>query len=141
MVIELSGTRMITPFLWKQPLCLVVVNFCHHACASPGKSAALSSVSKTIEQVFPHQSEFAAEPGEEYNDFIFLACSRPIDLTSKALLPEQVAWLQNRAFSVNKAQAVVLTDNLNPLEHMQIEKSEHYRHVLVDWFGADLLVR
>ena len=117
---------------------ILALNFVGYA---SDKSAALASVSKTIGQVFPHQSIFAAEPGEDYNDFIFLAGSLPIDLTSKSLLPEQVAWLQNRAFSVNKTQGAMLTDNLNPLEHMQIEKSEHYRHVLVDWFGAGLLVR
>ncbi len=105
------------------------------------KNAALSSVSRTIEQVFSDQAVFIAEPGEDYNDFIFLASRRPIDLASKSLLPEQAAWLQNRLFAVNKTQGVVLTDNLNPLEHLQIEKSEHYRHVLVDWFGADLFVR
>ncbi|MEI7994837.1 MAG: fused MFS/spermidine synthase [Methylococcaceae bacterium] len=105
------------------------------------KSASLSSVSRTIEQVFPHQSVFIAEPGEDYNDFIFLASSRPIDLATKSLLPDQVAWLQNRVYTVNKTQGYLLKDNLNPLEHLQIEKSEHYRHVLVDWFGADLLVR
>lgn len=108
---------------------------------SSDKNAALSSVSRTIEKAFPQQSVFIAEPGEDYNDFIFLAASRPIDQTSKSLLPDQVAWLQNRVYKVNKNQGVLLTDNLNPLEHLQIEKSEHYRHVLVDWFGADLLVR
>ncbi len=105
------------------------------------KSTALSSVSRTIEQAFPHQSVFIAEPGEDYNDFIFLASSNPIDLDSKSLFPDQVAWLKNRVFAVNKTQGVLLTDNFNPLEHQQVEKSEHYRHVLTDWFGADLLVR
>ena len=105
------------------------------------KSAALSSVAKTIEQVFLHQSVFMAEPDEDYNDFIFLAAKQPIDLTSKSLLQDQVTWLKNRIFNVNKTQGFVLTDNLNPLEHLQTEKAEHYRHVLVGWFGADLLVR
>ncbi|WP_333874298.1 fused MFS/spermidine synthase [Methylobacter sp.] len=108
---------------------------------SSDKNAALSSVSRTIEQVFPHQSVFIAEPGEDYNDFIFLMANRPIDLTSKSLLPDQVAWLQNRIYTVNKNQGVLLTDNLNPLEHLQTQKAEHYRHVLADWFGADILVR
>ncbi|MFU8789414.1 MAG: fused MFS/spermidine synthase [Methylobacter sp.] len=105
------------------------------------KSTALASVARTIGQAFAHQSVFIADPGDDYNDFIFLAARQPIDLGSKALLPDQAAWLQERVFAVNKSQGTVLTDNLNPLEHLQIEKSEHYRHVLVDWFGADLLVR
>ena len=117
---------------------ILAVNF---VAFSSDKNAALSSVSKTIAQAFSHQSVFIADPGEDYNDFIFLAANQPINLTSKWLLPEQAAWLQKRVFTVNKSPGVVLTDNFNPLEHMQIEKSEHYRHVLVEWFGADLLVR
>jgi spermidine synthase len=105
------------------------------------KSAALSSVSRTIGQVFPHQSVFMAEPGDDYNDFIFLASEQPINVSSKGLLADQIEWLKERSYNVNTAQGVVLTDNFNPLEHLQTEKSEHYRHVLVGWFGADLLVR
>ncbi len=105
------------------------------------KSAALSSVSRTIDQVFSNQAVFMAEPGDDYNDFIFLAAQQAINLTAKSLLPDQIDWLKNRIFNVNKTQGFVLTDNLNPLEHLQTEKSEHYRHVLIGWFGADLLVR
>ena len=105
------------------------------------KSAALSSVSRTIGQVFPNQSVFVAEPGDDYNDFIFLASEQPINVSSKGLLADQIEWLKERSYNVNTAQGVVLTDNFNPLEHLQTEKSEHYRHVLVGWFGADLLVR
>ena len=105
------------------------------------KSAALSSVSKTIEQVFPNQSAFMAEPGDDYNDFIFLASEQPINISSKGLLVDQIEWLKARSYNVNKAQGFVLTDDFNPLEHLQTEKSEHYRHVLVGWFGVDLLVR
>ncbi|MGZ4975694.1 MAG: fused MFS/spermidine synthase [Methylobacter sp.] len=117
---------------------ILAVNFVAFA---SDKSAALSSVSRTIEQVFPHQSVFIAEPGEDYNDFIFLAAGRPIDLASKSLLPDQVTWLHDRIYTANKSQGFVLTDNLNPLEHLQIQKAEHYRHVLVGWFGTDILVR
>ena len=105
------------------------------------KSAALSSVSKTIDQVFAHQSVFIAEPGEDYNAFIFLAAEQPINLNAKSLLTDQVAWLKNRVFDVNETQGIVLTDNFNPLEHLQTEKAEHYRDVLIGWFGADLFVR
>ena len=108
---------------------------------SSGKNAALASVSRTIEQVFPQHTVFIAEPGEDFNDFIFLAGNHPINLTSKSLLADQVDWLQNRIFQVDESQGVILTDNLNPLEHLQTRKAEHYRHILVDWFGADLLVR
>ena len=102
---------------------------------------ALASVSKTVAQVFANQSLFVSEPGEDFNDYIFLASSQPIDLASSSLNTEQVDWLNKRKFTVDASNGIVLTDNLNPLEHLQTRKSEHYRHVLVDWFGNDLLVR
>ena len=70
-----------------------------------------------------------------------MASEQPINVSSKGLLADQIEWLKERSYNVNTAQGVVLTDNFNPLEHLQTEKSEHYRHVLVGWFGADLLVR
>jgi spermidine synthase len=102
---------------------------------------ALTSVSKTVAKVFPSQSLFVSEPGEDFNDYIFLASSQPIDLTSPSINAEQADWLNKRKFTVDATNGIVLTDNLNPLEHLQTRKSEHYRHVLVDWFGNDLLVR
>lgn len=118
---------------------LLALNFV--AFSQSGQNTALASVARTIAQVFPHQSVFVSEPGKDFNDFIFLAASRPINLESQALDVEQTAWLQSRLYPVDPAQGTVLTDNLNPLEHLQTRKAEHYRHVLVDWFGADLLVR
>jgi spermidine synthase len=102
---------------------------------------ALASVSKTVAQVFPNQSLFVSEPGEDFNDYIFLASSQPIDLASHSLNVGQADWLNKRKFTVDTSNGIVLTDNLNPLEHLQTRKSEHYRHVLVDWFSNDLLVR
>ncbi len=103
--------------------------------------SSLAAVAQTIGQVFPELTLFMAEPGEDFNDFIFLASAKGINLQSKALLPEQVQWLQKRVFTVDKSQGVVLSDNFNPLDHLQVAKAEYYRHVLVNWFGNDLLVR
>ena len=102
---------------------------------------ALASVSKTVAHVFPSQSLFVSEPGDNFNDYIFLASGKPIGLASPALSAEQATWLNQRKFSVDASDGIVLTDNLNPLEHLQTRKSEHYRHVLVEWFGNELLVR
>ncbi len=102
---------------------------------------ALASVSKTVAQVFSNQSLFISEPGESFNDYIFLASNQAIDLSSPSLSTEQADWLNKRKFIVDASSGLILTDDLNPLEHLQTRKSEHYRHVLVDWFGHDLLVR
>lgn len=118
---------------------ILALNFV--AFSNGGKNPALASVSKTIEQVLPQQSVFVSEPGDDFNDYIFLAARQPIDLDSPALLAEQSAWLKTRLISVDKSQGVILTDNLNPLEHLQTAKAEHYRHFIVDWLGPELLVR
>ncbi|CAA9890924.1 SAM-dependent methyltransferase [Candidatus Methylobacter favarea] len=118
---------------------LLALNFV--AFSQGGKNAALASVSRTLEQVFKYHSLFISEPGEDFNDFVFLAGSRPIDLKAKPLQADQAAWLQNRVLTLDNAHGVILTDNFNPLEYLQVRKSEHYRHVLVDWFGHDILVR
>ena len=102
---------------------------------------ALASVAKTLGQVFSSQALFISEPGEDFNDFIFLAGNQPVDFASPNLGAEQADWLKQRQFSIDTTDAVVLTDDLNPLEHLQTRKSEHYRNVLVEWFGNQLLLR
>lgn len=102
---------------------------------------ALASVAKTLAQVLPQQSLFISEPGEEFNDFIFLAGNQTLNLQSPKLTAQQRDWLTIRKFIINAENGLVLTDNYNPLEHLQTSKSEHYRDVLVEWFGQDLLVR
>jgi spermidine synthase len=108
---------------------------------SQGNNAGLASVAKTLAQVFAQQTVFISEPGKDFNDFIFLSSDEAIDINAKSLKPEQISWLQNRLFTVDNSQGVILTDNFNPLEHLQVHKAEYYRRFLVDWLGADLLVR
>ena len=106
-----------------------------------GQNKALASVARTLSKVFPHYSVFISEPGEDFNDFIFLASNEPINMDSEMLTAKQHQWLNQRLVTIDTAQGVVLTDNLNPLEHLQARKAEYYRQVLLDWFGADLLIR
>jgi spermidine synthase len=118
---------------------IVALNFVAFG-KSEGKQA-LASVSKTVAQVFANQSLIISEPDDDFGDYIFLASDQPIDLASPSLAADQADWLNKRKFTIDNADGMVLTDNLNPLEHLQTRKSEHYRHVLVEWFGSDLLVR
>lgn len=108
---------------------------------SQSNNKALASVSRTVEQVFPQSVLFVSEPGKDFNDFIFIASHDPIDIAPKTLGSEQVGWLKDRLYTVDKTQGVILTDNLNPLEHLQTAKAEYYRHFIVDWLGPELLVR
>ena len=76
-----------------------------------------------------------------FNDFIFLASSQPFDIHNERLKIEQQAWLQNRLFPIDDKDGVILTDNFNPLEHLQTAKAEKYRHFLMDMFGEELFIR
>ncbi len=106
-----------------------------------GRNPALASVARTLAQVFRHHAVFIAEPGNDFNDFIFLASRHPIELDAPALDAGQAAWLKDRRVALDEAQGVILTDDFNPLEQLQTRKAEHYRRMQVEWFGADLLVR
>ncbi|EDZ67346.1 hypothetical protein NOC27_673 [Nitrosococcus oceani AFC27] len=106
-----------------------------------GKNTALASIAKTLAHAFPHQMVFASEPGKDFNDFIFLAANRPIDLDVNTLTLEKISWLKQRLMIVDKTQGILLTDNFNPLEHLQVRKAKHYRNILVNWLGTDILVR
>jgi spermidine synthase len=118
---------------------ILALNFV--AFAQGGQSGALPAVAKTVAQVFPYQTVLISDPGRDFNDFVFLASAKPIDLNAPGLSTEQVAWLKQRVFAVDADQGIALTDDFNPLEHLQTRKAEHYRSVMVEWFGADLLVR
>jgi spermidine synthase len=118
---------------------ILALNFV--AFSDNGHDAALASVARTIAQAFKYHAVYISDPGKDFNDFIFLAASRPIDLDGKTLGAAQAAWLRSRSFVVDGTKGVVLTDNWNPLEQLQIRKAEHYRHVLADWFGTGLLLR
>ena len=106
-----------------------------------GTNQALASVVKTLDNVFSYQQTLISEPDVDFNDFIFLASDTPIELNSASLSPRGRNWLRERAISINSSSGSILTDNLNPLEHLQIRKSENYRRVVVDLIGIEQLIR
>lgn len=91
--------------------------------------------------MLPQQSVFVSEPSEDFNDFIFLASGQAIDLASEGLSAEQAKWLKDRLFEPDRSQGAILTDNLNPLEHLQTAKAERYRHFIIDLLGPEFLAR
>lgn len=117
---------------------MLALNFV--AFAHQGRNPALASVFRTVGAVYPHVSLFVSEPGDDFNDFIFLASSQPIALAAPSLAPEQRAWLKERVMQIDPAQGTILTDDFNPLEHLQTAKAEEYRRFVVEWLGAELLV-
>lgn len=106
-----------------------------------GQNAALNSVAKTLAQVFPHQQVFISNPGDDFNDFIFLATHEAWNLETASLTGKNYDWLKQRLLVLDQVQGVVLTDNLSQLERLQIRKSEHYRRMIVDSLGVNHFVR
>lgn len=106
-----------------------------------GQNAALASVSKTIAEVFPHQQIFISGPGEDFNDFIFLATNETLNFSHDELPKKHRDWLQPRMLTVDQSQGVILTDNLSRLELLQMRKSEHYRRMIVDSLGTNHFIR
>lgn len=104
-----------------------------------GRNPGLASVARTVSAVFPHWQVFVSDPGDDFNDYIFLASSTPV--LWDALAPPLRGWLDERRVEVDPDAGVLLTDNFNPLEKLQNRKSEQYRGFIVDLIGADLLVR
>ena len=118
---------------------MLVLNFV--ALLRDGRDTALASVVRTVAEVFPRYRVFIAEPGRDFNDFIVLASDDPIDSRSPPLDAARSAWLRRREFPVDPDQGVLLTDDFNPLEHLQTAKAEQYRRFVADWLGPKVLVR
>lgn len=116
-----------------------------------GRNPALASVARTLANVFSHQIALISEPGQDFNDFIFLAANFPISIEPASevevnsgmhlLRPDQSRWLKQRHISLDLSYGVALTDNLNPLESMQTRKSEQYRGLMIDSFGLNHFIR
>jgi spermidine synthase len=121
------------------PTGILAVNFVGFSSAP--NNQALMSVRKTIAQILPQQKIFISEPGKDFNDFIFLAAETLPEFKSSRLSTDQQSWLNSRFVTLNNDAETILTDNFNPLEHMQIAKSEHYRRFILDWLGPELLLR
>ena len=121
---------------------LLVLNFVGFSDAP--FSAATEAVKRTIAEIYPHIRVVVSLPGEDFNDFVFLASHQPISLEvdAKILAPDGQtplsAWLAEREQVVADGGELI-TDDFNPLEKMQVAKTEHYRKVLLERMGPMLV--
>lgn len=107
-------------------------------------SAAAEAVYRTLGEVFAHRRALVSLPGENFNDFVFLASHQPISLEvdAEVLAPDGEtslsAWLAEREQVVADGGALI-TDDFNPLEKLQVSKAEYYRKILLERMGPMLL--
>ena len=104
-----------------------------------GDQAPVEAVAKTLDQVFPHRRTFGSDPSATFNDYVFFVSDQPLVLDTALTYQNQVRWLENREVDVRGDSDIIITDNFNPLETLHIAKAEHYREMLIERVGTELL--
>ncbi|QSA97038.1 fused MFS/spermidine synthase [Methylococcus sp. EFPC2] len=103
-------------------------------------SEAVASVHKTLKTLFPHIRVFVTEKSE-FTDFIFLASAQPLE-ADDTIADRRLQWLLERERKqLPEKGGIVVTDDFNPLEHMQTRKAEAYRKIFMERIAYDLLIR
>ncbi len=118
-------------------LALNFVGFAH------GNGAdAVASVSRTLAELFPYRRVFVTMPGQAFTDFVFMVSRHPVRfLPRDAADAQRLEVLRRYETEAPGAGGVVLTDDFNPLEHMQARKTEHYRGLFMQRVAPELLLR
>lgn len=107
--------------------------------SSGEESVAAASVFRTIGEVFDYRRSYVSAPGEQFNDFVFLASNAPLTAAAQTGSLQINARLSRYEYQLADA-GIVITDDFNPLEHMQYRKAERYRAELVKRVGAQALL-
>lgn len=99
---------------------------------------AVASVYKTLKEVLPNIRVFITDKSE-FTDFIFLASNQAITLNAEN--PDQrIQWLLDHEYALSDSGGIVISDNFNPMESMQVRKSETYRKVFMERITPELLL-
>ena len=107
---------------------------------SPAANLPLRSVVKTVSTVFSQVRVYRSEPDNDFNDFIILASDQPLETQGRKLTAAMIQWLKERETEVDSTGGLLITDDYNPLESLQVRKSEHYRQQVAEWLGPEILL-
>lgn len=107
---------------------------------SPDANLPLRSVIKTVSSVFSQIRVYRSEPDNDFNDFIILASDQPLETQGRKLTSAMIQWLKERETEVDPTTGILITDDYNPLESLQVRKSEHYRQQVAEWLGPEILL-
>lgn len=99
---------------------------------------AVASVYKTLKSVLPNVKVVITEK-TEMTDFIMLASDAAIELKADSR-DSNMQWLANHEYPLDDNQGVIITDDYNPIESMQIRKTEAYRDLFIKRVAPDLLL-
>lgn len=101
---------------------------------------AVASVHRTLSELFPHLRVFVTDKNE-FTDFIFLASQVPLPIESHAS-DHRIRWLldHEHQFWADR-DSFTITDDYNPMESLQVRKSETYRKHFLERIAFELLLR
>jgi spermidine synthase len=102
---------------------------------------AVKTVAHTLDAVFPYRRAFVSNPGENFNDIVFLVSDSPVELPVNANNKYLQKELAKKEIYIETKNAFVVTDNYNPLESLQVAKAEYYRELLMKRLGKEILLR
>ncbi len=107
---------------------------------SPDANLPLRSVVKTVSSVFSQVRVYRSEPDHDFNDFIILASDQSLEMKGRKLTASMLGWLHDRETKLEFDSGILITDDFNPLESLQVKKSEHYRQQVAEWLGPEVLL-
>jgi spermidine synthase len=102
---------------------------------------AVETVARTLDETFPFRRAFVSTPGKNFNDIVFFVSNSPLILQERTNYKFIEKELAKKKISINTENALVVTDDYNPLESLQVAKAEHYREVLMNRLGKEILLR
>jgi spermidine synthase len=112
-------------------------------------STVAASIRKTLESVFEHVETFEAGEAGEYGGNIFVASDSTLDLSAALenglppfeiheVIREKVTAV--RTSSLESAEAIVFTDDHNPVDLWDVEGRERWRRDTMEFFPAWVLL-
>ncbi len=122
-----------------KPKGILVVNFVGFR--QGDKHHVTAAIYRTLSRLFRYQRTFVSEPGSDFNDFVFLASDKPLALEVNEHGKKLVEWLSQHEQTFHTGGSWLISDNLNPLDYLEIRKAETYRKLLISRIGTDLLLR
>jgi spermidine synthase len=102
---------------------------------------AVTTVARTLDAVFPYKRVFVSTPGKNFNDIVFLVSDSPTALQAHKNHNSIEKELAKKEILIDTKNALVVTDDYNPLESLQVAKAEHYRELLMKRLGKEILLR
>lgn len=101
----------------------------------------IAAMARTLKELFTFQRVFVSLSDSRFNDYVFMVSNAPLELTSTPSDARVARWLKNRERYIDTRNAVLITDDYNPLESLQVKKAEQYRSVLKNRLVPEILLR